>query len=45
MKLTLKERLVIQTIFTESSHYLHVEETNVGEKISQMLFSWQSSFP
>ena len=45
MKLTLKEKLVIQTIFTESSHYLLVEETNVGEKISQMLFSWQRSFP
>ena len=22
-----------------------MEETNVGEKISQMLFSWQCSFP
>ena len=40
MKLTLKEKLVIQTIFTESSHYLLMEETNIGEKISQMLFSW-----
>ena len=39
MKLTLKEKLVIQTIFRESFHYLLVEETNVGEKISQMLFS------
>ena len=45
MKLTLKEKLVIQTIFRESFHYLLVEETNVGEKISQMLFSWQCSFP
>ena len=33
------KKLVIQTIFTESSHYLLVEETDVGEKISQMLFS------
>ena len=39
MILTLKEKLVIQTIFRESFHYLLVEETNVGEKISQMLFS------
>ena len=39
MKLTLKEKLVMQTIFTDSSHYLLMEETNVGEKISQMLFS------
>ena len=38
MKLTLKKKLVIQTIFTESSHYLLVEETNVREKISQMFF-------
>ena len=45
MKLTLKEKLVIETIFTDSSHYLLMEETNVGEKISQMLFSWQCSFP
>ena len=45
MKLTLKETLVMQTIFTESSHYLFMEETNVGEKISQTLFSWQCSFP
>ena len=29
MKLTLMEKLVIQTIFTESSHYPPVEETNV----------------
>ena len=41
MKLTLKEKLVMQTIFTESSHHLFMEETNVGEKISQTLFSWQ----
>ena len=34
MKLTLKEELVIQTIFTESFHYLLVVETNVREKIS-----------
>ena len=26
-------------------HYLLVEEANVGEKISQMLLSWQCSFP
>ena len=39
MKLTLKDELVIQTIFTESSHYLLVEETDVREKMSQMLFS------
>ena len=45
MKLILKEKLVMQTIFTESSHHLLMEETNVGEKISQMLFSWQCSFP
>ena len=45
MKLTLTEKLVMQTIFTESSHYLLVEETNVGEKISQTLFSWQCSIP
>ena len=45
MKLTLKEKLVIQTIFTESSHYLLMEETNVREKIFQMLFSWQCFFP
>ena len=29
MKLTLKKKLVIQTIFTESSHHLLVKETNV----------------
>ena len=29
MKLTLKEKLVIQIKFTESSHYHLVEETNV----------------
>ena len=45
MKLTLKEKLVMQIIFTEFSHYLLMEETNLGEKISQMLFSWQCSFP
>ena len=32
MKLTLKEKLVIHTIFTDSSHYLLMEETNIGEK-------------
>ena len=28
-----------------SSQHLLMEETNVGEKISQMLFSWKCSFP
>ena len=28
----------MQTIFTESSHYLLMEDANIGEKISQMLF-------
>ena len=36
---------MIQTIYTESSHYLLIEETNVIEKVSQMLFLWQCSFP
>ena len=36
---------MIQTLFIESIHYLLLEETNVGEKISQMLFPTQCSFP
>ena len=44
MNLTLKGKLVIQTIFTESSHYLLEEQMNVRE-FSQMLFAWQRSLP
>ena len=44
MNLTLKGKLVIQTIFTESSHYLLEEQMKVRE-IFQMLFSWQRSLP
>ena len=37
-KINFTGKIVIQTLFIESTHYLLLEETNVGEKISQMLF-------
>ena len=44
-EINFKGKLVIQTIFSESFHYLLVKELNAGEEISQMLFSKQCSYP